>query len=257
MIKNGSVTVSISEWLERGFWLDGLVQSDLSFQKSWVTFVGCLPAACSLKCLSLLCETVCHLRTVCHKFWGVWVYVRAGEMAEYMSSQSSSSDSEFHNENTEVLSYEHLETIPDSAILRSGELVSLQLNNNDILQLPSSIGCFSRLVTLDISNNSMKKLCTELCQLRNLRTFVAKNNQLSSSALPKDFGLLQNLEVVNLSGNHFTDLAPQITELYRLKCLYLGSNRLVELSSAVKHLLRWVSTVSHASPFPPPLVHET
>ncbi|KAK7106431.1 leucine-rich repeat-containing protein 58-like [Littorina saxatilis] len=159
-------------------------------------------------------------------------------MAEYMSSQSSSSDSEFHNENTEVLSYEHLETIPDSAILRSGELVSLQLNNNDILQLPSSIGCFSRLVTLDISNNSMKKLCTELCQLRNLRTFVAKNNQLSSSALPKDFGLLQNLEVVNLSGNHFTDLAPQITELYRLKCLYLGSNRLVELSSAVKHLLR-------------------
>ncbi|KAL8600277.1 hypothetical protein ACOMHN_060896 [Nucella lapillus] len=156
-------------------------------------------------------------------------------MAGYMST-CSSSDSEFHNENSEDLSYNHLETIPDYALGRANELVSLQLNNNEISTLPSSISQFSRLVSLDISNNNAKTLCDELCQLRHLRTFVAKNNQLNTSTLPKDFGLLQNLEVVNLSGNQFTDLAPQVTELHRLKCLYLGGNRLVELSSRVKKL---------------------
>ena len=161
-------------------------------------------------------------------------------MAAFMSSLSSSSDNEFHNENAEDLSYGHLETIPDSALSRAMELVALQLNNNEIVQLPPTICLFTKLVTLDISNNNMKKLCDEVCQLRNLRTFVAKNNQLNSSSLPKDFGLLQSLEVVNLSGNLFTDLAPQLTELKRLKCLYLGSNQLAELSSRVKHLQRWV-----------------
>ncbi|XP_076438545.1 leucine-rich repeat-containing protein 58-like [Babylonia areolata] len=156
-------------------------------------------------------------------------------MAEYLSA-CSSSDSEFHNENTEDLSYNHLETIPDYAISRANELVSLQLNNNEIQVLPLTICHFTRLVNLDISNNNAKTLCDELCQLRHLRTFVAKNNMLNSSALPKDFGLLQSLEVVNFSGNQFTDLAPQLTELPRLKCLYLGGNRLVELSSRVKNM---------------------
>lgn len=151
-------------------------------------------------------------------------------------SACSSSDSEFHNENSEDLSYNHLETIPDYALGRANELVSLQLNNNEMTTLPSTISHFTRLVSLDISNNNAKILCNELCQLRHLRTFVAKNNQLNSNALPKDFGLLQSLEVVNLSGNQFTDLAPQLTELLRLKCLYLGGNRLVELSSRVKNL---------------------
>lgn len=164
--------------------------------------------------------------------------LNSSNMAAFMSSLSSSSDSEFHNENAEDLSYGHLETIPDSALSRAMELVALQLNNNEIVQLPPTICLFTKLVTLDISNNNMKKLCDEVCQLRNLRTFVAKNNQLNSSSLPKDFGLLQSLEVVNFSGNQFTDLAPQLTELKRLKCLYLGSNQLAELSSRVKNLLR-------------------
>ena len=159
-------------------------------------------------------------------------------MAEYMSSASSSSDSEFHNENTEDLSYSHLETIPDFALCRANELVSLQLNNNEISVLPPTISHFTRLVSIDISNNHLKKLCDELCSMRHLRTFVAKNNQLTTNSMPKDFGLLQNLEVVNISGNQFSDLAPQLTELHRLKCLYLGSNRLTELSSNVKHLQR-------------------
>lgn len=156
-------------------------------------------------------------------------------MAEYMSS---SSDGDFHNENAEDLSYEHLETIPDFVIQRAGELVALQLNNNEISRLPETIQLFSKLVTLDISNNNMKTICEDICHLRNLRTFIAKNNQLNSQSLPKDFGMLRSLEVVNLSGNQFTELAPQLTELEKLKCLYLGSNRLTELSSSVKNLQR-------------------
>lgn len=160
-------------------------------------------------------------------------------MAEYMSTASSCSDSEFHNENSENLSYSHLTAIPDSVLARAGELVALQLNNNDIRLLPQTLNRFSKLITLDISSNNLKTLCDGICQLKHLRTFVAKNNLLSSAdSLPKDFGLLQTLEVVNLSGNHFTHIAPQLTELKKLKCLYLGSNRLVELSSRIRHLER-------------------
>lgn len=159
-------------------------------------------------------------------------------MAEYMAALTSSSDSEFHNDNSEDLSYGHLETIPDFVLSRAGELISLQLHNNDIGRLPETICLFSRLITLDVSNNNMTTICDEVCDLRNLRTFIAKNNQLTSQSLPKDFGKLLSLEVVNLSGNLLEELPTQLTELERLQCLYLGGNRLKALSTAVKNLLR-------------------
>nr|AYH91784.1 leucine-rich repeat-containing protein 58-like protein [Pomacea canaliculata] len=156
-------------------------------------------------------------------------------MAEYFSS---SSDSEFHNENGEDLSYGHLETIPDFVLTRAGELIALQLNNNEIRHLPETIGLFSKLITVDVSNNNMKSICDEVCQLKHIRTFIAKNNQLTSNSLPKDFGIIQTLEVLNLSGNLLSTIPPQITELERLRCLYLGSNRLTEVSTSVKNLQR-------------------
>lgn len=159
-------------------------------------------------------------------------------MAEYMSSLSSSSDSEFHNENAEDLSYGHLEYIPDYVLCRAGELISLLLNNNEIRRLPETICVFSKLVTLDISYNNMTTVCDEVCQLKNLRTFVAKNNHFTSQSLPKDFGIMKTLEVVNLSGNVLEELPPQLTELERLQCLYVGGNRLSELPSSVKNLHR-------------------
>ena len=155
-------------------------------------------------------------------------------------STSSSSDSEFHNENSADLSYQHLDSIPESAVSRSNEILSLQLNNNEIQKLPTSISHFHKLVTLDVSSNGMKTLCDEICHLKHIRTFVAKNNRFSENSLPKDFGLLQSLEVVNLSGNHMVRFPHQVTELSKLKCLYMGSNQMREITGRIKHLTRYV-----------------
>ena len=153
----------------------------------------------------------------------------------YDGMSTSSSDSETKRDTLEDFSYGNIHTIPDSILTRAHALHSLQLDNNNITSLPSCIGEFKKLITLDISANNMVLICDEITQLTKLRTFVSKNNKLTN--LPKDFGLLQSLEVVNVSGNYLDTFPPQLTELTRLKVLQFGGNRLKQLPSTIKQLL--------------------
>ena len=157
---------------------------------------------------------------------------------DHSASMSSSSDSEYKQEHLEDLSYGNLTTIPDCIFQRAHSLHSLQLDNNDITSLPSCIGLFKKLIVLDISSNDMTFICDEICHMSKLRTFIAKNNKLTTSSFPKDFGLLQSLEVVNVSGNQIDSMPPQFTELSKLKVLHLGGNRLRRLPNSIKRLYR-------------------
>ncbi|XP_071095583.1 leucine-rich repeat-containing protein 58-like [Haliotis cracherodii] len=156
-------------------------------------------------------------------------------MAAY---ESSSSDSEFHGENAEDLSYAELDTLPECLLSRAHELRALQLDHNNISVLPPTVSIFNRLIVLDISNNNVSHISDEIVKLKQLRTFTARNNRLDEQSLPKDFGLLKSLEVVNFSGNLFETLPPQLAELRRLKCLYLGGNRIQELPHTIRNLTR-------------------
>ena len=156
-------------------------------------------------------------------------------MAEHISTDSLSSDSEFPNENVEDLSYCWLRTIPESIMWRTA-LCSLRLNNNDIGHLPKSIQIFSKLVSLDLSSNKMHTLCDELCLLDNLRTLICKNNLLNLKSLPKDMGLMKGLENVNFSGNIFKCFPPQFTELTGLRCLFFASNMIRNLPPDISRL---------------------
>ncbi|KAK6172161.1 hypothetical protein SNE40_015886 [Patella caerulea] len=159
---------------------------------------------------------------------------------EYLRRQSesdtSSSESEFNGENAEDLSYSDLETVPDFLLLRSNELRALQLDHNEILCLPDTISSFKNLVTMDISANNMTILSPELVKLHNLKTFIARNNCFDTDSIPKDFGLMSSLEVLNLGGNNFKELPPQVTELEHLRCLYMGGNKIEEVNSSIKSL---------------------
>ncbi|XP_005091682.1 leucine-rich repeat-containing protein 58 [Aplysia californica] len=154
------------------------------------------------------------------------------------ASTSSSSDSEYNREHLEDLSYGNLQTIPDCILQRSNALHSLQLDNNDITSLPSSIGVFKKLIVLDISANNMTFISDEICQLSKLRTLIAKSNKLTATSFPKDFGQLKSLEVVNVSGNHLETFPPQFTELSKLQVLHFGGNLLKEIPSTIKRLTR-------------------
>ncbi|CAL1543463.1 unnamed protein product [Lymnaea stagnalis] len=157
---------------------------------------------------------------------------------DYSSYSSAASDTEYSREHLEDLSYGNLDTIPDCILQRSAVLHSLQLDNNEITSLPSTIGLFKKLIVLDISSNNMSFICDEICQLTKLRTLIAKNNKLTTDSFPKNFGSLKLLEVINVSGNNIEIFPPQFTELDKLQVLHCGGNRIKELPSAIKSLTR-------------------
>ncbi|XP_062602214.1 leucine-rich repeat-containing protein 58-like [Saccostrea cucullata] len=156
-------------------------------------------------------------------------------MADYLSDAS---DSELNSRNSEDASYSNLSTIPDNLIPRAKEILSLKLNHNEILLLPPSISLFVNLLSLDLSNNHLTHIPKELISLKCLRTLLVKSNGLSCASIPKDFGLLSSLELLNFSGNSLETFPPQFTELPNLRYLYLGGNCIAEMPNSIKNLQR-------------------
>ncbi|CAH1798045.1 unnamed protein product [Owenia fusiformis] len=142
--------------------------------------------------------------------------------------------------NSQDLSYSELDSFPEFLLEgdQAHQLQSLQLDHNQITVLPRVISAFANLITLDVSNNGMTYLSPELVRLQHLRTFIGKNNYFENESIPKDFGLLRSLEVVNISGNQVTEFPMQFTELHHLKCLYLGSNNIRHVPNEIRNLIR-------------------
>ncbi|XP_066583961.1 leucine-rich repeat-containing protein 58 [Prorops nasuta] len=114
---------------------------------------------------------------------------------------------------------------------------TLLLHQNRLSSVPTSIGRFTNLNNLDISNCSLSRLpdflgdCPLVC-------LVAKNNNLTNDSLPKSFENLSELRELNLSGNRLTDFPEQIFDLAGLKYLYLGGNNISEIKKDVWKLQR-------------------
>lgn len=142
----------------------------------------------------------------------------------------------FDEENSIDLSYSDLDSFPSFLNSRALNLISLKLDHNNITILTRQIGLYESLVTLDISDNSMTYLSDELSRLVNLRSLVAKNNKLDEDSLPKNFGSMKSLQLVNFAGNRFTDLPTQFTELENLNRLFMGANRLKTLPESINQL---------------------
>jgi len=138
------------------------------------------------------------------------------------------------------LSYSDLCQFPHFIFESPHQIRSLQVCNNRIEVLSAEVGFFSNLVMLDISSNRLKTIADEICGMLHLRTFVARNNWLSVESIPKDFGSLPSLAVLNLSGNQLVQLPVQFTELTQLRCLYLGANQISAIPAEVHHMSKSV-----------------
>ncbi|KAL4229287.1 Leucine-rich repeat-containing protein 58 [Mactra antiquata] len=157
-------------------------------------------------------------------------------MAQNYAEWTSSSDSEFNEENSEDLSHSELEVLPNYVLEDHSNLKSLQLSHNNFVTFPKELGSFLNLVSIDISNNGLTNIGCEILYLKKLNNLTAKNNLLDNDALPKDFGLMTSLETVNFSGNRFKEFPMQLTEIRLLKGLFLGANQISSVPSAVKNL---------------------
>lgn len=134
----------------------------------------------------------------------------------------------------------------------------LDLNQNDIEEIPINFYSMTSLTHLDIGNNFISDIPEEIKNLKNLSTLNISNcrftmfpvnifhlsqlkvlniSGLSLEQLPNDFGFhFQDLENLQLSFNRFQDFPKQILFSKKLKQLNLYYNNLREIPEEVCNL---------------------
>lgn len=112
------------------------------------------------------------------------------------------------------------------------DIETILLNHNRLSILPLNFQNYCNLKILDISSNCLTILPDILCQLP-LVTLIAKNNLLTNKTLPKSLSKNGNLKEINLSGNMLTHFPEQVIELKTLKYLYLGGNKISNISKDI------------------------
>jgi internalin A len=116
----------------------------------------------------------------------------------------------------------------------------LDLNGNQLTELPKEIGELKNLTLLNLRENQLTELPKKIAQLKSLAWLGLSSNQLTT--LPKEIGELKNLTWLDLGGNQLTELPKEIGELKSLTRLDLSSNQLTELPKEIGELknLTWL-----------------
>jgi len=114
------------------------------------------------------------------------------------------------------------------------ELKELNLYHNQLTSLPASIGNLTQLRKLYLQDNQLISLPPEIWNLTSLRKLVLSFNQLTS--LPAEIRRLTRLKELNLSWNKLTSLPAEIGRLTQLKELNLSWNHLTSLPPEIGNL---------------------
>ncbi|MFN6566356.1 COR domain-containing protein [Dendronalium sp. ChiSLP03b] len=116
----------------------------------------------------------------------------------------------------------------------------LDLSNNQLSSLPSEISQLSNLMELDLSNNQLSSLPPDICQLSYLMTLSLGDNQISS--LLPEISQLYNLRELYLHNNQLSSLPSEIGQFFKLTRLDLDNNQLSSLPSGIGELynLTWL-----------------
>lgn len=105
----------------------------------------------------------------------------------------------------------------------------MYIQHNRLDFIPENVCKFRNLKHIDLSNNFLTEINEAVFELKMLTILVARNNFFNDFSLPKKLGYLQNLEELNLSGNLFKTVPPEIIDIKSLKSLYMGSNQLEDI----------------------------
>ncbi|WKY16797.1 hypothetical protein Q1695_001425 [Nippostrongylus brasiliensis] len=111
----------------------------------------------------------------------------------------------------------------------------LNLSKNNLIHV-NCLPAFANLVSLDVSNNGLPQLPDEVGGMVHLRTISARNNLLEE--LPKSMSNLGNMEALYLSGNRFETVPPAVFGMCQLRVLHLGGNRIECVPFAIGGLVK-------------------
>lgn len=114
------------------------------------------------------------------------------------------------------------------------EVKELNLNHNQLTELPSNISKLVHLEKLYIDDNQLRDLTSELASLENLTKLSLNDNKLNE--LPSEFSSLVKLKEVYLSNNRLKKIPENFGNLLELEILYLNSNELEQLPQSFSDL---------------------
>jgi Leucine-rich repeat (LRR) protein len=118
------------------------------------------------------------------------------------------------------------------------QLTSLNLEYNDLNELPNIIYESINLIDLDISNNTFTELKNEITNLFKLKQLDISSNQLDS--IPYFINKLKLLDAIDLSKNNITDCSSDISSFQFINVLNLSGNDIKELPSDIEKLTQLV-----------------
>lgn len=116
------------------------------------------------------------------------------------------------------------ETVPIIEPVAEVSANSLDLSNQNLSKLPSTVLNQDNLIELNISNNKLVgALPAEIKNLQNLKVLKAANNLMTG--VPAEIGQMQNLEILDLSNNQLTGLPYELGNLKNLKTFNISGNQ--------------------------------
>ncbi|QEE16745.1 leucine-rich repeat domain-containing protein [Promethearchaeum syntrophicum] len=121
----------------------------------------------------------------------------------------------------------HIKELPDS-IGNLKKLEKLFLNKNELRELPESIGNLINLNVLNIESNLLKNLPNSLRKLSNLKDFRLNDN-LFEGKIPEIITSFNNLRILEISRNSIENLPEKLCDLKKLHRLNLNDNKIVKL----------------------------
>lgn len=110
-------------------------------------------------------------------------------------------------------------------------LTYLSLNQNQLTNLPPSLGSLTSLEQLHIAGNKLQSLPMEIGRLSQLEILKVNNNRIST--VPSCIGDCSSLFEVDLSSNLLTELPETFGNLQNVKTLHLSNNGLKLLPSTL------------------------
>lgn len=111
----------------------------------------------------------------------------------------------------------------DDTPIKTTNNEEINLSNQGLTKVPSSIFEKTNTQTLDVSNNKLTgALPGEIRFLKNLKVLKASNNMMTG--VPAEVGQLSNLEILDLSNNQLTGLPNELGNLKNLKTMNLSGN---------------------------------
>ncbi len=114
-------------------------------------------------------------------------------------------------------------------------LTDLNLSDNHLTSIPTEIGQLTNLQTLRLGFNQFTSIPTDIGRLTNLQTLILSCNQLTS--IPTDIGRLTHLQALDLDYNQLSSIPNEIGQLPNLQELYLDHNQLTSITGEIGRLI--------------------